>query len=191
MGCQIDKLGRPRVAFNAGGDGAIRLWTAMPHRGIHPGMAKSPVDTSDQPVDNVLSAIHVLTNHIGRIYLKKLESEFGFSNAEWRVMLTLHAIPRSTAADITAQWAMDKMAISRAIRRLEERGWITRDVNPDDRRSLVLLLTDAGMAKYDEVLPTANAIYRDIISSLSRDELGQLRSHLGGLIEHTAKLADG
>ena len=154
-------------------------------------MAKSPVDTSDQPVDNVLSAIHVLTNHIGRIYLKKLESEFGFSNAEWRVMLTLHAIPRSTAADITAQWAMDKMAISRAIRRLEERGWITRDVNPDDRRSLVLLLTDAGMAKYDEVLPTANAIYRDIISSLSRDELGQLRSHLGGLIEHTAKLADG
>jgi DNA-binding MarR family transcriptional regulator len=153
-------------------------------------MAKRASQTSPHPVDNVLAAIHVLTNQIGRIYLKKLESEFGFSNAEWRVMLTLHDISNSTAADITAQWAMDKMAISRAIRRLEERGWITREVNPDDRRSLVLSLTQAGQEKYAEVLPTANAIYHDIMSVLSREELGRLRGALGGLIDHTATLVD-
>lgn len=153
-------------------------------------MANTSADTSHHPVENVLAALHALTNHIGRIYLKKLESEFGFSNAEWRVMLTLHEIPRSTAVDITAQWAMDKMAVSRAIQRLEKRGWITRDVNPKDRRSLVLLLTQDGEAKYDEVLPTANAIYREIVSSLSRNELAQLRSHLGGLLDHTTAMVE-
>lgn len=153
-------------------------------------MADQDPQNSHSPVDNVLAALHVLTNQIGHAYLGKLQAEFGLTPAEWRTMLTLHQNPNSTAADIIQQWSMDKMAISRAIRKMEDLGWVAREVNPDDRRSLVLSLTPDGKRQYDKILPTANALYRDIVSPLSRKQLADLRGHLAGLIEHSQNITD-
>ena len=151
-------------------------------------MADKEPQTTHSPIDNILAAIHVLTNRVGRVYLGQLEAEFGITPAEWRTMLTLHQNPQSTAADIINQWAMDKMAISRAIRRMEQRGWVRRTVNPKDRRSLKLSLTAAGRRQYDTVLPAANALYREIVSALSRKDQAALRSYLAQLIAQTGQI---
>ena len=147
--------------------------------------------TTESLIDNILAAIHVLTNRVGRVYQGQLEAEFGITPAEWRTMLTLHQNPQSTAADVINQWAMDKMAISRAIRRMEQRGWVKRTVNPKDRRSLKLSLTAAGRRQYDVVLPTANALYREIVSALSRNDQANLRGYLAQLIEQTGTIGGG
>jgi len=50
--------------------------------------------------------------------------------AAWRILLTLQNHPGSTAVEINDRWAMEKMAVSRSIRLLEERyarGEIGRD----------------------------------------------------------------
>ncbi len=91
--------------------------------------------------DNLLSAVHVLANLIGRAYSGQLDGANDVSVPDWRVLLTLARHPGLTAAEITNRWAMDKMAISRAIQRLEKSGTIRRDRNPEDRRSYRLSLT--------------------------------------------------
>lgn len=143
------------------------------------------------PVDDVLSAVHVLANLIGHGFAGHLEQAHGLSVADWRVMLTLGREPGLTAAEITGRWAMDKMAISRAIRRLSAAGLIERTRNPEDRRSFRLGLTAKGRALHAAVMPGATERYRAFVACLGKDELDALRSALGKLIAHAETLRHG
>ncbi|MFT5439895.1 MAG: DNA-binding MarR family transcriptional regulator, partial [Alphaproteobacteria bacterium] len=89
-----------------------------------------------------------------------------------------------TATEITERWAMDKMAISRALQRLESAGHIRRDRNQQDRRSYRLSLTEDGKILHDRILPGATARYRDFMSCLNAQEISQLRNALHKLIDH-------
>lgn len=137
--------------------------------------------------DDILSAIHILANLIGGAYSDHLD-DMGITVPEWRVVLTLARYPGSTATEITDRWAMDKMAISRAIQRQEKAGNIQRTQNPNDRRSFRLSLTNSGDALYEKILPVANERYQTLMSSLSRRELTSLHKSLDKLIAHAGKM---
>ncbi len=138
----------------------------------------------DRQTDDVLSEIHVLANLIGQGFAGFLEGGYGLTVAEWRVMLTLGRYPGRTAAEITVRWAMDKMAISRALQRLENAGHISRQRNPDDRRSFRLSLTEKGRKLHDTVLPGATERYRTFVSCLTEQEIADLHRSLRKLIDH-------
>src|SRR5690606_38918091 len=70
------------------------------------------------PTVNILAAVHVLSSRISRAFDARLAREFDVSPPEWRVLLTLAQRPGASANEITAAWAMEKMAVSRAVRRL-------------------------------------------------------------------------
>lgn len=142
----------------------------------------------EHTADDLLSDVHVLANLIGRAFSGQLDDSFGMSVPEWRVLLTLARHPGFTAAEITNRWAMDKMAISRAIQRLEGDGHISRDRNPSDRRSYKLGLTASGHALHQKILPAANKRYREFVSCLTREELAGLRGSLEKLIVHAGDL---
>jgi DNA-binding MarR family transcriptional regulator len=131
--------------------------------------------------DDILSAVHILANLIGGAYSDHLD-DIGITVPEWRVVLTLARYPGSTATEITDRWAMDKMAISRAIQRQEKANNIERKGNPDDRRSFRLSLTASGDALYEKILPVANKRYQTLVSSLSPRELASLHKSLDKLI---------
>lgn len=149
-----------------------------------------PLLHAEESANDLLSDIHVLANLIGRAFSGQLDGSFGMSVPEWRVLLTLARYPGLTAAEITNRWAMDKMAISRGIQRLERDGHIGRDRNPSDRRSYKLSLTASGEALHQKILPTANQRYREFVSCLTREELADLRNSLEKLIAHAGNLSD-
>lgn len=155
---------------------------------IDPKTADSrPID--EQP-DDLLSEIHVLANLVARAFSGQLDEAFGVSVPDWRVLLTLARHPGLTAAEITNRWAMDKMAISRAIQRLEGEGHIRRDRNPHDRRSFSLSLTDDGRQLYETILPLANERYHAFLSCLSKEEQSALRQSLDKLIAQADNLRE-
>lgn len=152
-------------------------------------MTSAPTLThQEESADDLLSNVHVLANLIGRAFSGQLDESFGMSVPEWRVLLTLARYPGLTAAEITNRWAMDKMAISRAIQRLENDGHISRYRNPSDRRSYRLSLTDSGEVLHQKILPAADKRYREFISCLTREELADLRGSLKKLIAHAGDL---
>ncbi len=148
----------------------------------------SPLVHTEDSANDLLSDVHVLANLIDRVFSGQLNGSFGMSVPEWRVLLTLARHPGLTAAEITSRWAMDKMAISRAIQRLEGDGHISRDRNPNDRRSYKLSLTASGEALHRKILPTANKRYREFVSCLTREELANFRGSLAKLIAHAGDL---
>ena len=104
----------------------------------------------------------MLSSRISRAFDSKLAKAHGLSPPEWRVLLTLAQHPDASANEITTSWAMEKMAVSRAVRRLERTGRIRRRVDGADRRRYALILTPKGRRLYQRILPMANARYREI-----------------------------
>ncbi|HEX7007513.1 MAG TPA: MarR family winged helix-turn-helix transcriptional regulator [Alphaproteobacteria bacterium] len=142
------------------------------------------------PTVNILAAVHVLSSWISRAFDARLAREFDVSPPEWRVLLTLAQRPGASANEITEAWAMEKMAVSRAVRRLERMGRICRRVDGADRRRYALDLTPAGRSLYRRILPVANARYREITGVLSHAERATLRRALAKLNRHIPSLAD-
>ena len=138
--------------------------------------------------DNVLASIHVLSNRITRAFESRLESNHGLSVPEWRVLLSLASQSGLTAKDIHERWAMDKMAVSRALRRLELQGQVKRNKNPGDARSYVLSITKKGTRLFQKILPSAHARYHEILSGLTVQEQRTLKRILKKLNDHTDRI---
>ena len=134
--------------------------------------------TDDKP----LSLVHMLSNRISRAFFDEVETKYGVSIAEWRVILTLVSEPGLSAADITNRWAMEKMSVNRAIQRLVDSGNVARSRDPEDRRSYRLTLTAKGRKLYEKIAPAANKRYAELTSAISGEELEALVATLRKMI---------
>jgi DNA-binding MarR family transcriptional regulator len=114
----------------------------------------------------------------GRIALE-YRTRFGLSVPEWRVMAVLGDSGSLTQRDLTRLTLMDKVAVNRACKVLEERGLASRRPNAQDGRSHLLELTEGGVRMHDEIMPLALEMERRLFSNFSAEEIDQFRGLLG------------
>jgi DNA-binding MarR family transcriptional regulator len=88
---------------------------------------------------------------------------------EWRVLATLAQFGTMTAKAIGRHSSMHKTKVSRAVRALEERRWLVRRENEQDRREESLSLTAPGLHAYGEIVPRALAFEAELLAALGRD----------------------
>jgi DNA-binding MarR family transcriptional regulator len=125
--------------------------------------------------------LSVLSNRISQTIADLYARRFGIGITEWRVIAVLGRLPGLSASGVAERTAMDKVAVSRALARLLERGLVQRDTHGDDRRRSVLELSDDGYRIYDEVVPLALARERALLAHLDEDERRSLDALLDKL----------
>jgi DNA-binding MarR family transcriptional regulator len=65
--------------------------------------------------------------------------------------------------------------LSHVVSRLERRGWVTRQVSPEDGRATQAILTKSGLAKVIEIAPHHVRVVRElVVDALSPTQLRQL-----------------
>ncbi len=101
--------------------------------------------------------------------------DFDLTVPEWRVLATLGQFEVATAKAIGAHSAMHKTKVSRAVKALEDRRWLRRRQNDEDRREELLQLTDLGRGIYLKIVPKAEAFEKRLIASLGDDAGAFLR----------------
>ena len=114
----------------------------------------------------------------GRI-AQEYRTRFGLSIPEWRVMAVLGDAGAMTQRDLTRMTLMDKVAVNRACKVLEERGLAARQPNSSDGRSHLLELTAEGRTMHGEIMPLAVERERRIFAGFSDEEVELFRSMLG------------
>ena len=127
--------------------------------------------------------LSILSNHISQTISGLYGQRFGLAVTEWRIMAVLGRFPELSAGEVAERTAMDKVAVSRALARLLERGLVQRDTHGSDRRRSVLELSPVGYTVYDEVAPMTLACERRLLDPLSEDErvlLARLIDKLAG-----------
>ncbi|WP_374409094.1 MarR family winged helix-turn-helix transcriptional regulator [Pelagerythrobacter sp.] len=111
-------------------------------------------------------ASNAASNTIAEVY----RSQFGLKITEWRIMAVLGDAGASTQRELTARTLMDKVAVNRACRTLEDRGLVAREPNATDGRSHHLALTGAGRSMYDRIMPLALRMEQQLFASFSAEE---------------------
>ena len=122
--------------------------------------------------------LSITSNAVSGRIAQEYRQHFGLSVPEWRVMAVLGDSGSLTQRDLTQRTLMDKVAVNRACKVLEERGLATRTPNAQDGRSHHLDLTDEGRVMWGQIMPLALEMERRVFAGFSAEEIAQFRALL-------------
>lgn len=108
----------------------------------------------------------------------QLTSDSGLTHFEYGVLFALSGSrERTLRMSELAGYANSTLSrLSRAVARLEARGWVRRTPDPADGRYTLAILTEAGAEKVIEAGPGhADLVRRLVLDSLSATQVRQLR----------------
>lgn len=144
-------------------------------------------------MDSHIPALFVtLGGKIGLHALRHHARARGLDLREWRIIQVLGGDGRSTIFAIADRIAMDRGGTSRSVARLENRGLVTRQDDPSDRRRSYVELTDEGWAVHDEIARFALAREERLLRNFSPGDSARLRRYLNALAtEANAMIAEG
>ncbi|MFK7885878.1 MAG: MarR family winged helix-turn-helix transcriptional regulator [Gammaproteobacteria bacterium] len=116
------------------------------------------------------------------------EKRFKLSIPQWRAMAVIGRFDGLSARDVAERTAMDKVAVSRALKRLETAGYLHRRMSTEDRRRSVLRLTREGRTIYDQIAPIAVDYETRLLEVLQPSERDALTNLLERLMHHARTL---
>lgn len=127
-----------------------------------------------------------LANLLGKALATLYEKDYDLKPPEWRVMAVLGRTPGIAAAQVTDITAMDKVAVSRAVKRLIAMGRVNAQPDQHDARRILLSLSDSGQAIYEEISPRLLAMEERLLAELGpfvRRNVDQMLSQLTELAQ--------
>jgi len=131
--------------------------------------------------------LSVTSNAVSSLIAQRYRVRFGLRIMEWRVMAVLGDAGAATQRELAEATLMDKVAVNRACKVLEDRKLATRRPNATDGRSHLLELTVEGRAIHGEVMPLAREMESEIFSTLDAEEREQFRDLLRRIFEQSEK----
>ncbi|WP_327708050.1 MarR family transcriptional regulator [Streptomyces sp. NBC_00464] len=136
----------------------------------------APDDSTDALVDGLVrSAFQIMG------VLTRLGAEHDLSLTQLRVLGILRdRSPRMS--DLAAFLGLDKSTMSGLIARAERRGLLTRGSSPEDKRAVVVLITDEGRALAQRLYEEGKALLAPATGRLGPEQREQLAQLLEPLL---------
>ncbi|GAB3036802.1 MarR family transcriptional regulator [Bowmanella dokdonensis] len=120
--------------------------------------------------------LSTLANKISQSLAEQYSKQFDLSIPEWRILAILGEEESLSAVEIVQRTAMDKVAVSRAVKKMLDKGRLIKAQDDKDNRRFALALSEAGRNLYSEVVPIAIAYEEKLIADLSAEQIEQMDS---------------
>lgn len=104
----------------------------------------------------------------------EIKPSFDINMHDWRAMAVLDFLDIAPLHTLAKRAGVQKSQMSRTVSALEDRGFIEREANPEDKRSVNLRLTPKGRKLVADVLKASRDRNRQMLSELSDDERCEL-----------------
>lgn len=130
----------------------------------------------------------------GRVYrlsrlsgdaMERTYGRFGLTRADFDVLATLRRSGppfRLSPSRLAGSLMLTTGGMTGRLDRLERAGHVRREPDPNDRRSLLVSLTDAGRALIDEAVAAGLAVQHELLADLSPAQNRALRDALRGAL---------
>jgi DNA-binding MarR family transcriptional regulator len=147
-----------------------------------------PTTDRRHDIDAVAGALVPAASRVTRLVLRRAARRV--SRSEAGLLSALNGGPRriTELADLEGH-AQPTMTL--LVKRLEAKGWVTRERDPGDRRVVLVSLTDAGAAALEDVRAAYRAVLRDHLAAMSDDEIAALMHATEALESLLAALQPG
>ncbi|AZG10889.1 MarR family transcriptional regulator [Pigmentiphaga sp. H8] len=142
---------------------------------------KIPFDATQEVRDTCL-CLHV--QRAARALAKRFDDALrpaGLTNGQFSLLMALNRPQPPSIAPVATLLAMDRTTLTAALKPLERDGMVRIEIDPDDRRSRLLVLTDAGHLALARALPIWRATHADVEAGLPDQDADRLRASLRAL----------
>lgn len=110
--------------------------------------------------------LNVAQHEVFQTFSARLEA-FGITPGQYGVLNCLWSKGTATPKEIAQELRLENSTISGVLDRMQKRGLIDRIMDPDDRRSIQVVATEAGMAIKDDVLQTVDELNTIVLRVLT------------------------
>ena len=100
--------------------------------------------------------------------------EYNITVSQLFLLLALYEKDGSTPQELSTKLALNSSTLSGILDRLESKGFIKREINTTDRRSIIIRLTDKARDLEDELWSIYEKINGELCSALSQEEIKEL-----------------
>ena len=128
----------------------------------------------------------VLAEQVSRSMAEVYAERFGITRDEWRVLAALASLADGRGirtSQVIEDTTLEKMQVSRAVARLEERGALARERDPEDLRGQLLSLRPAGRRLLAQIVPLVKAREAYLLEALSAQERRALESAMDKMLQ--------
>lgn len=165
-----------------------------------PTKPKSPKITTDQPTSaaspeelldmdaSVLSQVHFVGNRIQATGSASYRKWFDTGISEFRLLVVLCNEPGSTGARVNEIMGLDLGAISRTLRKMENKGLVFSTAHPKHPSYRCWHVTEEGAALHDRIHAMTKKREGALLKGFSKAETFQLLSFLHRLLENAEEL---
>jgi DNA-binding MarR family transcriptional regulator len=118
---------------------------------------------------------------------RELTHETGISHAYYEILVALSEAPgrKLRMSELADRCLSSRSRLSHAVSRLEERGWVGRELCPDDGRGQLAVLTDNGFAALAAAAPIhVESVRTHLFDQLSPDQVAAMRDVGETLLRH-------
>lgn len=108
----------------------------------------------------------------------QLQADADMPHAYYEVLVRLSESPDRAArmSALAERTSSSRSRLSHAVAQLEQRGWVTRQQCPTDRRGQIAVLTDGGVSALEQAAPGHVAAVRELlVDRLTPAQVDQLR----------------
>lgn len=89
---------------------------------------------------------------------------------------------RMTSGALSEEAQLTSGAITKRVGRLERKGWVRREINPEDRRQILVTLTGEGLGRAGSVFGVMSKTEESLLNRLGEKTLGRLNDDLRDLL---------
>ena len=118
----------------------------------------------------LIAHLHKATHQVGLFVHREL-GDLAISQAEAHVLSHLSARGPGSIADLHHSFGHRRSTLTSILNRLEDRGLITREIHPDDRRSVLLRLTRDGKPLATSARRTLERLETAALSRVSEQQV--------------------
>ncbi|NIP57472.1 MAG: MarR family transcriptional regulator [Gemmatimonadetes bacterium] len=131
-----------------------------------------------------LSPLHKASRQIS-VYLEEDTRDLGVSPVEGHLLTYLRSYAPAPIAELVRVFGIKQSTFTSLLDRLEEGGLVRREVNPDDRRSFLIHVTDDGRELADRINERLLELEAAIRSQVDPGEVEGFRAVMEAIEEIT------
>ncbi|MGO4375214.1 MarR family winged helix-turn-helix transcriptional regulator [Paenibacillus sp. MCAF20] len=118
-----------------------------------------------EQINALISASHALNVRTSAFFDSSIQP------AAFHIIRWLYSHGPTSASSLADSTAMDRSSVSRLVKQLEILGYVTREGSPNDRRAVLLTLTDLGRKKTFEALRNKENFFYERIAQWDNQQL--------------------
>jgi len=108
-------------------------------------------------------------------YFRPMLHRFGMTDQQWRVLRVIAAEGEVDFRKLGSECLIQPASLSRMLDGLQDRGWVVRRPNSEDRRQRAVSLTPAGDAVFHQAASETETLHRQLEADLGEDYASVVR----------------